>query len=185
MISLVLLGLTVPEQNALSVRPETADRAPYTFWLDDPARRRGKSSPCAHPQVGRVLRGRQRAHRHVRPLPVRHVQCGRVRDLSEDAAAASHPPYANGAGAGQCPVPPRGPVLKPVRRTYRAVLTLLFLPPYSPQLAPIERVWKLARCLATHNRFFATWDDVLIAISTCFDRWRTPHSVLRRLCGII
>jgi transposase len=67
----------------------------------------------------------------------------------------------------------------------RAVLTLLFLPPYSPQLAPIERVWKLARRLATHNRFFATWDHVLTAISTCFDRRRTPHSVLRRLCGII
>jgi hypothetical protein len=27
-------------------------------------------------------------------------------------------------------------LLKPVLRTYRAVLTLLFLPPYSPQLAP-------------------------------------------------
>lgn len=27
-------------------------------------------------------------------------------------------------------------LLKPLRRKYRAVLTLLFLPPYSPQLAP-------------------------------------------------
>ena len=36
-------------------------------------------------------------------------------------------------------------LLKPLLRTYRAVLALLFLPPYSPQLAPIERVWKLAR----------------------------------------
>lgn len=33
----------------------------------------------------------------------------------------------------------------------RRRLTLLFLPPYSPQLAPIERVRKLARRLATHN----------------------------------
>lgn len=31
-------------------------------------------------------------------------------------------------------------LLKPLLRKYRAVLTLLFLPPYSPQLAPIERV---------------------------------------------
>jgi transposase len=75
-------------------------------------------------------------------------------------------------------------LLKPLLRKYRAVLTLLFLPPYSPQLAPIERVWKLARCLATHNRFFATLDDLLTAVATCFDRWRTPNSVLRRLCGI-
>lgn len=75
--------------------------------------------------------------------------------------------------------------LKPLLRKYRAVLTLLLLPPYSPQLAPIERVWKLTRRIATHNRFFATLDAVVTAVSTCFDRWRTPNSVLRRLCGII
>ena len=75
-------------------------------------------------------------------------------------------------------------LLKPLLRKYRAVLTLLFLPPYSPQLAPVERVWKLARRMATHNRFFATLDDVLTAVSPCFDRWRTPNSVLRRLCDI-
>lgn len=76
-------------------------------------------------------------------------------------------------------------LLKPLLRKYRAVLALLFLPPYSPQLAPIERVWKLARRMATPNRFFATLDAVLTAIATCFDRWSTPNSVLRRLCGII
>ena len=76
-------------------------------------------------------------------------------------------------------------LLQPLLRKHRAVLTVLFLPPYSPQLAPIERVWKLARRMATHNRFFATLDDVLTAVSTCFDRWRNPNSVLRRLCGII
>jgi len=76
-------------------------------------------------------------------------------------------------------------LLKPLLQKYRAVLTLLFLPPYSPQLAPIERVWKLARRMATHNRFFATLDEVLSAVSICFDRWRYPNSTLRRLCGII
>jgi len=42
-------------------------------------------------------------------------------------------------------------LLAPLLRLYRKVLTLLFLPPYSSQPAPIERVWKLARRLATHN----------------------------------
>jgi len=60
-------------------------------------------------------------------------------------------------------------------------LRLLFLPPYSPQLAPIERVWKLARRLATHNRYFATLPDVLNAVNACFNRWRRPNNVLRRL----
>lgn len=63
-------------------------------------------------------------------------------------------------------------------------LTLLFLPPYSPQLAPIERVWKLTRRLATHNRYFATLPEVLLAVNACFDRWRRPNRVLRILCCI-
>jgi DDE superfamily endonuclease len=37
-------------------------------------------------------------------------------------------------------------------KKYRRVLTLLYLPPYSPQFNPIERVWKLARRLATFRR---------------------------------
>lgn len=76
-------------------------------------------------------------------------------------------------------------LLAPLLRKYRKVLTLLFLPPYSPQLAPIERVWKLARRLATHNRFFATLDELLRAVESCFDWWGKPNAVLCRLCGII
>jgi len=76
-------------------------------------------------------------------------------------------------------------LLAPLLKKHRRVLTLLFLPPYSPQLAPIERVWKLARRMATPNRFFATLDEIRYAIDICFDRWRKPNSVLRRLCGII
>ena len=70
-----------------------------------------------------------------------------------------------------------------LRRNARQ-LRLLFLPPYSPQLAPIERVWKLARRLATHNRYFATLAGVLKAVSACFARWRRPNKVLYRLCCI-
>jgi len=76
-------------------------------------------------------------------------------------------------------------LLAPLLHKHQKYLALLFLPPYSPQLAPIERVWKLARRLATHNRYFATLDEVLIAIDSCFDQWTQPNSVLRRLCGII
>ena len=50
----------------------------------------------------------------------------------------------------------RARLLHPFRRKYRRVLSLLFLPPYGPQLASIERVWKLPRRLATHNCYFVT-----------------------------
>jgi len=76
-------------------------------------------------------------------------------------------------------------LLKPLLKKHQKHLELVFLPPYSPQLAPIERVWRLARRLATHNRYFASLEEVQIAIESCFDRWRKPNSVLRRLCGII
>jgi len=74
--------------------------------------------------------------------------------------------------------------LRPLLRQYRAILSLLFLPPYSPHLAPVERVWKLTRRLATHNRYFATLDELIQAATSCFARWRKPNPVLRRLCGI-
>lgn len=74
--------------------------------------------------------------------------------------------------------------LRPLLHRYRHVLELLFLPPYSPQLAPIERVWKLTRRLATHNRYFSTLAEVLDAATSCFRQWRKPNATLRRLCGI-
>jgi len=76
-------------------------------------------------------------------------------------------------------------LLKPFLRKHRRVLTLLFLPPYSPQLAPIERVWKLTRRMVMHNRYFATLAAVIEAITPCFRQWRKPNPVLRRLCCII
>lgn len=76
-------------------------------------------------------------------------------------------------------------LLKPLLQKYRRHLTLLFLPPYSPQLAPIERVWKLTRRLALHNRYFATLVEVLEAVEACFGHWTRPNEVLRRLCCII
>ena len=64
------------------------------------------TDPCAHPPVGRLLWCRQFEPRHVRPLPVRHVRRGHVRDRSEDASAASLPRQMHGDCAGQCHGPP-------------------------------------------------------------------------------
>jgi transposase len=41
--------------------------------------------------------------------------------------------------------------LRPWLSKHRRVLRLDFLPPYSPDLNPVERVWKLTRRLCTHN----------------------------------
>ncbi len=68
--------------------------------------------------------------------------------------------------------------------TYRRVLTLVFLPPYSPPLNPIERVCKLARRLCTHNQYFPELEDLVAAVARQMDEWKKPNTTLTKLCGI-
>jgi transposase len=75
-------------------------------------------------------------------------------------------------------------LLAPLLNKYRKDMTLVFLPLCSPQLAPIERVWKFTRRLATHNRHFSTLDAVRVSVRSCFVGWQKPNSFHRRLCGI-
>ena len=75
--------------------------------------------------------------------------------------------------------------LQPWLHQHRKRLALLFLPPYSPELNSIERVWKLTRRLATHNRHFPTLDHILNAVRERFELWAGPNRQLARLCAII
>lgn len=60
-----------------------------------------------------------------------------------------------------------------------------YLPPYSPELNPIERVWKLTRRLCVHNRYFSTLDAVVESVESRFTDWAAPNETLRKLCAII
>ena len=59
-----------------------------------------------------------------------------------------------------------------------------FLPPYSPELNPTERIWKLTRRNAVHNRYFSTIAEVVNTIEDQFGHWAEPNDILRRLCAI-
>jgi len=59
-----------------------------------------------------------------------------------------------------------------------------YLPPYSPELNPIERVWKLTRRRCLHNRYFSDLDKVIDAVEETFDPWTVRNETLRRLCAI-
>ena len=76
-------------------------------------------------------------------------------------------------------------LIQPWLKIKRNVLQLLFLPPYSPELNPVERVWKLTRRVCTHNRYFPTLDEVVEAVFNQFVVWSKPNDTLRRLCAII
>lgn len=59
-----------------------------------------------------------------------------------------------------------------------------FLPPYSPDLNPIERLWKLTRRLCLHNRYFPTLEDVVESVESKFSEWTSGNEVVRKLCAI-
>ena len=63
-------------------------------------------------------------------------------------------------------------------------LELTFLPPYSPDLNPIERVWKLTRRLCLHNRYFSDMKILIDIVENKFESWSDPNDILRRLCAI-
>jgi transposase len=75
-------------------------------------------------------------------------------------------------------------LLKPFLQKYRKRLKLEFLPPYSPELNPIERVWKLTRRLCTHNEYFPNLTALQEAVSGRLSMWEKPNEVLRKLCCI-
>jgi len=58
------------------------------------------------------------------------------------------------------------------------------LPPYSPELNPIERVWKLLRRLRVHNQYFDTLERLVQEVSEQLTEWSKPNPVLRKLCCI-
>ena len=61
---------------------------------------------------------------------------------------------------------------------------LRFLPPYSPDLNPIERVWKLIRRLKLHNRFFKTISEVINSVESLCKKWIRPNQTLKQLCAV-
>ena len=76
-------------------------------------------------------------------------------------------------------------MLADLLRDYFMTLSLDFLPPYSPELNMIKRVWKLLRRLATHNQYFENLEVLVLAVSSQVDLWRKPNPILTKLCRII
>lgn len=61
---------------------------------------------------------------------------------------------------------------------------LYFLPPYSPDLNPVERVWKLIRRICLHNRYFHTLKEIEEVVENQFLQWSLVSDILRKLCAI-
>lgn len=62
-------------------------------------------------------------------------------------------------------------------------IDFLFLPPYSPELNPIERVWRITRKEKTHNRFFERIDVLKNTLTSYFKRFKVANTKLMTLCS--
>jgi len=75
-------------------------------------------------------------------------------------------------------------LVRPWLEENKQLIKLDFLPPYSPDLNHIERVWKLARQICTHNRYFPAVEDLAETVFTQFNRWSEANQTLAKLCAI-
>jgi len=75
--------------------------------------------------------------------------------------------------------------LKPFFEANRNHIVLLFLPAYSPELNPIERVWRVTRRMVTHNRYFSSLEELRSALISQFALWNQPNNVFKVLCANI
>jgi len=73
--------------------------------------------------------------------------------------------------------------LKPILERYKHRIELIFLPPYSPDLNPVERVWWLMRKMVTHNRWVQSMEKRI----DIFNEWKeytTPEQI-KKVCCLI
>jgi len=66
-------------------------------------------------------------------------------------------------------------------RKFKARLRLYFLPTYSPQLNPIERLWRHCRRNVTDNTFFRSLKRLLAAIEAFLDELATLPETVQRI----
>ena len=60
-------------------------------------------------------------------------------------------------------------------------VVFVYMPPYSPDLNPIELVWRLIRRNVTHNRHFPSLEDLRSAISNFLKKFTNPNETLKNL----
>ncbi len=65
----------------------------------------------------------------------------------------------------------------------RNILTIIFLPPYSPDLNPIEQVWRVTRREKTHNRFWKEINSLVSVLDNWFMGFYAPNKKLSSLCS--
>lgn len=61
-------------------------------------------------------------------------------------------------------------------------VVFVYLPPYSPDLNPIEQFQRKTRREVIHNRYFSSKEDLKLKLGNYFDGNREPNDDLNSLC---
>jgi transposase len=64
-------------------------------------------------------------------------------------------------------------------------IELLFLPPYSPELNPVERLWQWLKRHSLRNRFYKDLEEVMDAVQDCMKAATTDFLKSLCRCGYI
>ena len=73
--------------------------------------------------------------------------------------------------------------LEPFLTIHKERLELVFLPPYSPDLNPMEWFWKFLRKMVTHNTFFPTFKDFQRALIKFIVKHKTSSPEIQSRCS--
>jgi transposase len=60
-------------------------------------------------------------------------------------------------------------------------IRILYLPPYSPELNPVEKLWEWLKKEIGHNFFYKSLDDMSDA--TCIEYNKLDNQSLKKLCN--
>ncbi len=75
--------------------------------------------------------------------------------------------------------------LKPVLERYKHRIELVYLPPYSPDLNPIERVWWYMRKKITHNRYVKSLEERIANFDNFIEEFMFENQTGKNLAKLI
>lgn len=75
-------------------------------------------------------------------------------------------------------------LVKPFLEKNKNKIELMFLPAYSPDFNPIERVWWYMRKKITNNRYIDTLKNRMIEFWKLFSHYQKPNDFICKLCNV-
>lgn len=74
--------------------------------------------------------------------------------------------------------------LQPFLERNKDKIVCIYLPAYSPDFNPMERVWWYMRKKITHNRYVDTLKNRMIAFWKMFSQYQKPNQFIPNLCNL-